>query len=203
MPNNENIIFSGFESNFVQSFINGEEKRYVKDILKKLPNANSKIIEFLSNMKDIEQVIILANYSFEYNLYDTINLKYEYMQDYKRIDKNNNLYILHKDVLIPVYQIRGLDNSCFYILNINKMGKFCRDKDTDFFDIQVFEYSSDTQHLQEAMNKKINGCELEGDEKRKHLLESVNLVIREYVKFEDNEVKGYKLFYNNTKQKIK
>ena len=203
MPNNENIIFSGFESNFVQSFINGEEKRYVKDILKKLPNANSNIIEFLSNMKDIEQVIILANYSFEYNLYDTINLKYEYMQDYKSIDKNNNLYILHKDVLIPVYQIRGLDNSCFYILNINKMGKFCRDKDTDFFDIQVFEYSSDTQHLQEAMNKKINGCKLEGDEKRKHLLESVNLVIREYVKFEDNEVKGYKLFYNNTKQKIK
>ena len=203
MPNNENIIFSGFESNFVQSFINGEEKRYVKDILKKLPNANIKIIEFLSNMKDIEQVIILANYSFEYNLYDTINLKYEYMQDYKSIDKNNNLYILHNDVLIPVYQIRGLDNSCFYILNINKMGKFCRDKDTDFFDIQVFEYSSDTQHLQEAMNKKINGCELEGDEKRKHLLESVNLVIREYVKFEDNEVKGYKLFYNNTKQKIK
>ena len=199
MPNNENIIFSGFESNFVQSFINGEEKRYVKDILKKLPNANSNIIEFLSNMKDIEQVIILANYSFEYNLYDTINLKYEYMQDYKSIDKNNNLYILHKDVLIPVYQIRGLDNSCFYILKINKMGKFCRDKDTDFFDIQVFEYSSDTQHLQEAMNKKINGCELEGDEKRKHLLESVNLVIREYVKFEDNEVKGYKLFYNNTK----
>lgn len=199
MPNNENIIFSGFESNFVQSFINGEEKRYVKDILKKLPNANSNIIEFLSNMKDIEQVIILANYSFEYNLYDTINLKYEYMQDYKSIDKNNNLYILYKDVLIPVYQIRGLDNSCFYILNINKMGKFCRDKDTDFFDIQVFEYSSDTQHLQEAMNKKINGCELEGDEKRKHLLESVNLVIREYVKFEDNEVKGYKLFYNNTK----
>ena len=203
MPNNENIIFSGFESNFVQSFINGEEKRYVKDILKKLPNANSNIIEFLSNMKDIEQVIILANYSFEYNLYDTINLKYEYMQDYKSIDKNNNLYILHKDVLIPVYQIRGLDNSCFYILNINKMGKFCRDKDTDFFYIQVFEYSSDNQHLQEAMNKKINGCELEGDEKRKHLLESVNLVIREYVKFEDNEVKGYKLFYNNTKQKIK
>lgn len=199
MPNNENIIFSGFESNFVQSFINGEEKRYVKDILKKLPNANSNIIEFLSNMKDIEQVIILANYSFEYNLYDTINLKYEYMQDYKSIDKNNNLYIFHKDVLIPVYQIRGLDNSCFYILNINKMGKFCRDKDTDFFDIQVFEYSSDTQHLQEAMNKKINGCELEGDEKRKHLLESVNLVIREYVKFEDNGVKGYKLFYNNTK----
>ena len=116
-------------------------------------------------MKDIEQVIILANYSFEYNLYDTINLKYEYMQDYKSIDKNNNLYIFHKDVLIPVYQIRGLDNSCFYILNINKMGQFCRDKDTDFFDIQVFEYSSDTQHLQEAMNKKINGCELEGDEK--------------------------------------
>ena len=72
MPNNENIIFSGFELNFVQSFINGEEKRYVKDILKKLPNANSNIIEFLSNMKDIEQVIILANYSFEYNLYDTI-----------------------------------------------------------------------------------------------------------------------------------
>ena len=199
MPNNENIIFSGFESNFVQSFINGEEKRYVKDILKKLPNVNSNIIEFLSNMKDIEQVIILANYSFEYNLYETINLKYEYMQDYKSIDKNNNLYILHKDVLIPVYQIRGLDNSCFYILNINKMGKFCRDKDTDFFDIQVFEYSSDTQHLQEAMNKKINGCELEGDEKRKYLLESVNLIIREFVKFEDNEVKGYKLFYNNTK----
>ena len=199
MPNNENIIFSDFEANFAQSFINGEEKRYVNDILKKLPNANSNIIEFLSNMKDIEQVIILANYSFEYNLYDIINLKYEYMQDYKSIDKNNNLYILHKDILIPVYQIRGIDNSSFYILNINKMGKFCREKSTDYFDIQVIEYSSNIKQLQKAMKKEIKGCELHGEEKRKYLLESINLVIREYVKFEDNEVEGYKLFYNNTK----
>ena len=34
MPNDENIIFSGFESGFVESFIIGEEKRYVKEILK-------------------------------------------------------------------------------------------------------------------------------------------------------------------------
>lgn len=44
MPNNENIVFMDFEANFVESFINGEEKRYVKDILKKLPILNDDII---------------------------------------------------------------------------------------------------------------------------------------------------------------
>jgi len=43
MPNDENIIFSGFESGFVESFIIGEEKRYVKEILKKLPVLNNNI----------------------------------------------------------------------------------------------------------------------------------------------------------------
>lgn len=33
---------------------------------------------------------------------------------------------------------------------------------------------------------------------KKHLLESVNLVIKEYVKFECNQVEGYKLFYKES-----
>ena len=125
--------------------------------------------------------------------------KYEYSKEYKSVDENNNLYILHKDILIPVYQIRGIDNNCFYIININKMGKFCREKDTNYFDIQVFEYSRDEKHLQKTMNEKISGCNLDGEEKRDYLLECVNLVIREYVKFEDNQVEGYKLFYKDSK----
>lgn len=49
------------------------------------------------------------------------------------------------------------------------------------------------------MNEKISGCNLDGEEKRDYLLECVNLVIREYVKFEDNQVEGYKLFYKDSK----
>lgn len=195
MPNNENIIFSGFESGFTECFINGEEKRYVKDILKKLPDLKSDILDALNSIENIDEIIIFANYSFNYKLHSKVDFKYEYSNKYKSIDENNNLYIIYKDYLIPVYSIQGLDNNSFYIINKNRMGKFCRDKDTDFFNIEIFEYSNNEKHLQKTMNEKINGCTLEGEEKRKHLLESVNLVIREYVKFQDNGLKGYKLFY--------
>ena len=199
MPNDENIIFSGFESGFVESFIIGEEKRYVKEILKKLPVLNNDIINTLNDLDNIDELIIFANYSFNYKLHNKTDFKYEYSKEYKSVDENNNLYILHKDILIPVYQIRGIDNNCFYIINIIKMGKFCREKDTNYFDIQVFEYSRDEKHLQKTMNEKISGCNLDGEEKRDYLLECVNLVIREYVKFEDNQVEGYKLFYKDSK----
>ncbi len=198
MPNDENIIFLDFESNFVECFINGEEKRYVKDVLKKLPELNDNIINVLNNLNNADKFIIFANYSFDYKLYDKIDFKYEYSKEYESIDKNNNLYVLYKNILIPVYQIKGLDNKCFYIMNVNKMGKFCREKDTNYFDIQVFEYSKDEEHLQKTMSEKINGCNLEGEEKRNHLLECVNLVIREYVKFECKEIEGYKLLYRDS-----
>ena len=161
MPNDENIIFSGFESGFVESFIIGEEKRYVKEILKKLPVLNNDIINTLNDLDNIDELIIFANYSFNYKLHNKTDFKYEYSKEYKSVDENNNLYILHKDILIPVYQIRGIDNNCFYIININKMGKFCREKDTNYFDIQVFEYSRDEKHLQKTMNEKISGCNLD------------------------------------------
>ena len=54
MPNDENIIFSGFESGFVESFIIGEEKRYVKEILKKLPVLNNDIINTLNDLDNID-----------------------------------------------------------------------------------------------------------------------------------------------------
>lgn len=195
MPNDENIMFLDFESNFAESFINGEEKRYVKDVLKHLPVLNDNIINVLDNLDNVENVIIFANYSFDYKLYDKINFKYEYSEEYESVDENNNLYVLHKNILIPVYQIKGLDNKCFYIININKMGQFCREKEHNYFDIQIFEYSKNEEHLQKTMSEKINGCDLEGEEKKNHLLQCVNLVIREYVKFECNQVEGHKLFY--------
>ena len=198
MPNDENIMFLDFESNFAECFIKGEEKKYVEDVLKKLPELNDNIINVLNNLNNIDKFIIFANYSFDYKLYDKIDFKYEYSKEYESIDKNNNLYVLYKSILIPVYQIKGLDNKCFYMMNVNKMGKFCREKDTNYFDIQVFEYSKDEKHLQKTMSEKINGCDLEGEEKRNHLLECVNLVIREYVKFENNQIEGYKLFYKDS-----
>lgn len=206
MPNDENIVFLDIETNFAKSFINGEEKRYVKDILKNLPAQNDDLLKVLNNLHNIENFIIFANYSFDYKLYDKIDFKYEYSKEYRSVDKSNNLYVLYKNILIPVYQIEGLDNRCFYIININRMGKFCREKDTNYFDIQIFEYSNDEKHLQKTMNEKINGCDLQGEEKKNHLLECVNLVIREYVKFESNQIEGYKLFYkdyNKEKENVK
>ena len=134
MPNDENIIFSGFESGFVESFIIGEEKRYVKEILKKLPVLNNDIINTLNDLDNIDELIIFANYSFNYKLHNKTDFKYEYSKEYKSVDENNNLYILHKDILIPVYQIRGIDNNLFFLLHLNYNHLFFR----SLFFVNVF-----------------------------------------------------------------
>ena len=121
MPNDENIMFLDFESNFVECFINGEEKRYVKDVLQKLPELNDDIINVLNNLNDIDNFIIFANYSFDYKLCDKIDFRYEYSEEYRSIDENNNLYVLHKDILIPVYQIKSkcLRQNILFFFNIS------------------------------------------------------------------------------------
>lgn len=199
MPNDENIIFSGFESNFVESFINGEEKRYVKDVLDKLQNSKEDILNVLKSIENVEEILIFANYTFDYKLYDKLDIKHQYIEGYKCIDKDNDLYVLYKDVLIPVYQIKGINKNSFYILNSNRMGKFCRDKENEYFNINIIEYSNNSEQLQKTMRDEINGCDLKGEEKKNHLLECVNLIIREYVKFDNNAIDGYKLYYNNCK----
>lgn len=199
MPNDENIIFSGFESNFVESFINGEEKRYVKDVLDKLQNSKDDILNVLQNIKNVEQILIFANYTFEHKLYSKLDMKHEYIDGYECIDKNNDLYIAYKNILIPVYEIRGINKDSFYVLDSNRMGKFCRDKEDGYFDINIIQYSSSPEKLEKAIKDKINGCDLKGEEKKNHLLECVNLIIREYVRFDNNAIDGYKLYYNNCK----
>ncbi len=42
------------------------------------------------------------------------------------------------------------------------------------------------------MNTQVNGLELSGDERKNHLLESVNLNINEYVRFDDKKMNGIK-----------
>ena len=91
MPNDENIIFSRFESGFVESFIISEEKRYVKEILKKLPVLNNDIINTLNDLDNIDELIIFANYSFNHKLHNKTDFKYEYSKEYKSVDENNNL----------------------------------------------------------------------------------------------------------------
>ena len=80
MPNDENIIFSGFESGFVESFIIGEEKRYVKEILKKLPVLNNDIINTLNDLDNIDELIIFANYNFNYKLHNKTDFKYDFLK---------------------------------------------------------------------------------------------------------------------------
>lgn len=42
------------------------------------------------------------------------------------------------------------------------------------------------------MSSKVNGLDLQGNERKNHLLESVNIFIREYVRFDDGNMKGIK-----------
>ena len=198
MPNNENIIFDGIEKEFVKSFSNGEEDKYVDKTLSNLPLMNKNIIDIFNSLNNIENYIIFANYNFNYKMHNKLNFRYQYSEEFKCIDKDNKQYVVYKDILIPVYYLHGLSDKFFCIVNINKMGKFCRDKYEDFFDINIIEYSRNNKHLENAMKNEIVGCDLKGEKRKKYLLESVNIIIREYIKFENKEVEGYKVYYNKT-----
>ena len=67
------------------------------------------------------------------------------------------------------------------------MEKYCND-----FEINIKDFYNNKELMEKYMNTQVNGLELHGDERKNHLLESVNLNINEYVRFNDEKMNGIK-----------
>ena len=94
------------------------------------------------------------------------------------------LFILIKKEPVPVIIIEGLEENFIYHVFSNELGKL--EKSVDEFEIIVKDFYNDNKLLKKVMLEKISGSELKGNDKKNYLLESVDLLIGEYI-FYDND----------------
>lgn len=187
MPNDRCIIWTNFEENFAYSFIEAEDSKFTEALIKKsqyIDNSMEEYLKSLSNAK-LKKSIIFSDYSTIYDIFDFEQLDH-------RVEKNSfaNLYIVINEIKIPVCIIDIPEHGCLYHAYINKIGKY--EKSEDDFDIQVGDFSSDGNLLKKCMDEKIEGLELDGEARKNHLLESVNIRIKEYALYNDNDLEALK-----------
>lgn len=195
MPNNKNIIWTGFEENYAYSFINAESKKYSKILEKNSIQKDINIIEYLDITEiKLENIIIFSNWSVVYKVIPYNNLKYEVPKDYKKTYIKADQYVEYKGIYIPIIDIKGLSSKCIYIVNKNKMGKM--QKNERSFKIEINDFYNNDKLIEKFMTEKVNGLDISGQERKNHLLESVNIFIQEYVKFDEDDIECYK-FINN------
>lgn len=194
MPNNRNIYFLDFENNFAESFIRSEAKKYAEKLFEKSKLEKLKLSEFIIEKFSscLDDIVILANYKFEYQILDLDKIKYGLKADENSIDASTNIYFEINGINIPVYNIDGLGDY-YYVINKNRMGKM--QKLEMGFEFDVAEFTGNDKLLEKLMNEKIKGSNLTGDDKKNYLLESVRVSIKEYVTFDLEDLESYKFMY--------
>ena len=191
-----------------------KQKRRIIDVYNAFnedtPNEIKKIkmverLPFRTALKDYERYFkiqcilskLLYNGTHDFNVYKVIpynNLKYEVPKDYKKTYIKADQYVEYKGIYIPIIDIKGLSSKCIYIVNKNKMGKM--QKNERSFKIEINDFYNNDKLIEKFMTEKVNGLDISGQERKNHLLESVNIFIQEYVKFDEDDIECYK-FINN------
>ena len=191
MPNGQNIIWNNFESSFSSAFINAEEEQYSSLLEKNSKLSKIEIMSYLNNNDiDYSEYIIFADYLTAYSILQSANIISEIPNDIKYNGLQSTHYFKYNNNLIPIYSIEGLNEDYIYLFNINKLGKLIKlDED---FKIEIKEFLNNDDLIKKAMKSKINGLDLKGEERKNHLLESVNIIIEEYIRFDDTKIKGIK-----------
>ena len=133
-----------------------------------------------------------------YNILSFTDIVYTIPEDYKDKVLNSNQYFKYNNYYIPIFIIHNLNEEVLYLYNKNNIGKM--QKDENEFQISIDEFSQDNTLLEKVMNEDINGLDLVGDEKKNHLLESVQLEIKEYIYFEEKGMNGKKFLRNNDEE---
>ena len=187
IPNNRCIIWTNFEENFAYSFIEAEENKFVKSLINKSEYIDESVNNYLNSLtiSKLKKMIIFSDYDTIYNLFDIDAIDHS-----ARENNFANLYLLIKGIRIPVYIVNQLEERDLYISYSNKLGRF--EKSSEDFKIEINDFLDNEKMLDECMKKDINGLDLIGDERRNHLLESVDLLIEEYVVYNDQELVSYK-----------
>ncbi len=187
VPNNRCIIWTGFEDNFSYSFIEAEEKKFSSSLHKKSKFINNSIIEPLRklSLSKLKKSIIFSSYDAIYHMFDN-----DMLDHYVKENDYANMYVKIKKVKIPICIIDGIEDGYAYHTYTNRIGYF--EKSKKDFEINIRDFSNNKKLLDEYMKKSIKGLTLEGDEKRDHLLESVDILIKEYVIYNDNKLEASK-----------
>lgn len=186
-PNNRCIIWSNFEDGYANSFINSEEKKIALSLNKKSTYVDTNILGYLGNLtkSKLKKSILFSSYEAVHNIIEYNNLKYN---NDNNENKNNyaDLFVLIKKEYVPIIVIDGLEDNCIYHVYNNELGNL--EKSTDEFKIEITDFYNNEKLLNKTMDEKINGLELEGNDKKNHLLESVDLLIEEYVLYDDTKL---------------
>lgn len=188
----ENICWDNFESYFVEAFTNAEETKYSEIISKKSKMIDKNIIDYIENIKvdELKDYIIFKNYKSLYKTVGYEHLVWQLPEDY--ICKYNNYascYLYIKDVYIPIIDLEGLDNAIYLFKNKDLM---VMNKTVKGFIIDIQDFTTNKELLEKNMNNTIQGLDLKGEERRNHLLSSVDVDIKEYVSFDEENLIGYK-----------
>ena len=196
-PFDKVIIWTNFEDNFANCFIRSEEEKFSNLLEKHSQQINENFIHYLEKLKnkEIENLIIFSDFSSMYNILSFTDIVYTIPEDYKDKVLNSNQYFKYNNYYIPIFIIHNLNEEVLYLYNKNNIGKM--QKDENEFQISIDEFSQDNTLLEKVMNEDINGLDLVGDEKKNHLLESVQLEIKEYIYFDEKGMNGKKFLRNN------
>lgn len=181
-PNNRYIIWSNFEEGYANSFISSEEKKMSFSLKEKAIYNDNSVLSYLNSLSKskLKKSVLFSNYEAIYNIIDSNNLKY----NIKNKMDYSDLFILIKKEPVPVIIIEGLEENFIYHVFSNELGKL--EKSVDEFEIIVKDFYNDNKLLKKVMLEKISGSELTGNDKKNYLLESVDLLIGEYI-FYDND----------------
>lgn len=191
MPNDRTIIWTNFEDGFANAFIRSEEKKYSKLLEKESDLSVLDILSYFDNDNiDYKDYIIFADYSAMHNILQYSNISYSIPNNIKYDGLESSHYFNYKDNYIPIYSINGLNEDYIYLFNIDELGKM--EKYCDDFEIEIKDFYNNNKLIDEFMTSKVNGLDLQGSERKNHLLESVNLYIREYIRFDNKKMKGIK-----------
>ena len=196
-PFDKVIIWTNFEDNFSNCFIRAEEEKFSNLLEKHSQQISENFIHYLEKLKnkEIENLIIFSDFSSMYNILSFTDIVYTIPEDYKDKVLNSNQYFKYNNYYIPIFIIHNLNEEVLYLYNKNNIGKM--QKDENEFQISIDEFSQDNTLLEKVMNEDINGLDLVGVEKKNHLLESVQLEIKEYIYFDENGMNGKKFLRNN------
>ncbi len=191
MPHDRNIIWTNFEEGFADAFIRREEEKYSKLLEKKSTTEKLSIFNYLKSKNLINnKYIIFANYSAICNILQYTNISYNLPDNIKYNGLKSSQYFKYNNCYIPIFSINGLKVDCIYFFDVSELG--CMEKYCNDFEINIKDFYNNKRLIKEFMNAQVNGLELRGNERKNHLLESVNLSISEYVRFNDEKMNGIK-----------
>ena len=192
LPYDEKVVYVDFEKSFVQAFISSETMNYLKLLEQTSETTEYNILEFLNNYQEkINDIVIFASPVVAHRLYNfgtVINLfPGKLGEEILKAPK----YFKYKEYYIPIYSFRDMPKNFLYLYDKNHLGKMI--KGSKKFNIKIKDFYNNEKLINKFMESKINNLTLENEEKRKYLLESVNIAIGEYIKFNTEDMKGYKI----------